>query len=111
MFLLFCVCSFSFYGLSDHLHLRSFPTRRSSDLMPSWSSTTMPSAVRHTSLSSPLAPRRRAGSRRSEEQTSELQSLTNLVCHLLLEKKKKSKVKIKLNHEQKNNIYKTSKHS
>src|SRR5258706_2424749 len=28
---------------------------------------------------------------RSEEHTSELQSLTNLVCRLLLEKKKKSK--------------------
>src|SRR5262249_61219982 len=30
------------------------------------------------------------GDRRSEEHTSELQSLTNLVCRLLLEKKKKS---------------------
>src|SRR5437016_9063718 len=30
---------------------------------------------------------------RSEEHTSELQSLTNLVCRLLLEKKKKQKVK------------------
>src|SRR5438093_6611329 len=30
------------------------------------------------------------GSKRSEEHTSELQSLTNLVCRLLLEKKKKS---------------------
>src|SRR5262249_61995844 len=30
---------------------------------------------------------------RSEEHTSELQSLTNLVCRLLLEKKKKKKVK------------------
>src|SRR5437016_9218555 len=29
--------------------------------------------------------------RRSEEHTSELQSLTNLVCRLLLEKKKKTK--------------------
>src|SRR5258706_6366980 len=29
---------------------------------------------------------------RSEEHTSELQSLTNLVCRLLLEKKKKSKI-------------------
>src|SRR5437016_438362 len=29
------------------------------------------------------------GTRRSEEHTSELQSLTNLVCRLLLEKKKK----------------------
>src|SRR5215213_11339039 len=36
-------------------------------------------------------PRRWSGqwSRRSEEHTSELQSLTNLVCRLLLEKKKK----------------------
>src|SRR5437016_10877650 len=31
---------------------------------------------------------------RSEEHTSELQSLTNLVCRLLLEKKKKHKKKI-----------------
>src|SRR5438046_6181271 len=30
-------------------------------------------------------------SKRSEEHTSELQSLTNLVCRLLLEKKKKTK--------------------
>ena len=29
---------------------------------------------------------------RSEEHTSELQSLTNLVCRLLLEKKKKPKI-------------------
>src|SRR5437016_11658126 len=32
---------------------------------------------------------------RSEEHTSELQSLTNLVCRLLLEKKKKKKKNIK----------------
>src|SRR5438093_5544461 len=32
---------------------------------------------------------------RSEEHTSELQSLTNLVCRLLLEKKKKNKKKSK----------------
>src|SRR5437016_10082256 len=32
-------------------------------------------------------------SKRSEEHTSELQSLTNLVCRLLLEKKKKKKQK------------------
>src|SRR5438046_8120624 len=35
-------------------------------------------------------PLRRAPRRRSEEHTSELQSLTNLVCRLLLEKKKGS---------------------
>src|SRR5437016_7502086 len=33
----------------------------------------------------------RDGMPRSEEHTSELQSLTNLVCRLLLEKKKKTK--------------------
>src|SRR5258706_15909096 len=33
---------------------------------------------------------------RSEEHTSELQSLTNLVCRLLLEKKKKKKWKRKI---------------
>src|SRR5262249_59987854 len=55
--------------------------------------------------SSPGAPRTRrrtvnrfpcwqpARRRRSEEHTSELQSLTNLVCRLLLEKKKKKKKK------------------
>src|SRR5262249_62322287 len=38
-----------------------------------------------------LAPPRRGQEARSEEHTSELQSLTNLVCRLLLEKKKKNK--------------------
>src|SRR5438093_10339003 len=37
--------------------------------------------------------------RRSEEHTSELQSLTNLVCRLLLEKKKKKKKTDKHNQE------------
>src|SRR5262249_59996026 len=36
---------------------------------------------------------------RSEEHTSELQSLTNLVCRLLLEKKKKKKRKINSNQQ------------
>src|SRR5438046_3608825 len=35
---------------------------------------------------------RRVAVWRSEEHTSELQSLTNLVCRLLLEKKKKTKI-------------------
>src|SRR5262249_59669314 len=38
--------------------------------------------------------------RRSEEHTSELQSLTNLVCRLLLEKKKTSKNRRKLKAKQ-----------
>src|SRR5258706_12153778 len=39
---------------------------------------------------------------RSEEHTSELQSLTNLVCRLLLEKKKRSKT---LQYQTRSNIY------
>src|SRR5438034_3247189 len=38
-------------------------------------------------------PRSRAIGRRSEEHTSELQSHSDLVCRLLLEKKKKKKTK------------------
>src|SRR5437016_6446418 len=39
----------------------------------------------------PLLPGEGGYVQRSEEHTSELQSLTNLVCRLLLEKKKKKK--------------------
>src|SRR5690242_20876866 len=77
---------FFFYSSSAHRDLHSFPTRRSSDL-----------AHRQDDRQ---APRRRGWSRaaagavgvrdqpRSEEHTSELQSHVNLVCRLLLEKKK-----------------------
>src|SRR5438093_5427631 len=41
--------------------------------------------------------------RRSEEHTSELQSLTNLVCRLLLEKKKKNNKKQKQTTKNKTN--------
>src|SRR5205814_7403814 len=44
----------------------------------------------------------RAGERRSEEHTSELQSLRHLVCRLLLEKKKKKKEKNKKKKNEKN---------
>src|SRR5688572_31260416 len=40
--------------------------------------------------------------RRSEEHTSELQSQSNLVCRLLLEKKKKNRNKIKYENQIKN---------
>src|SRR5258706_3626649 len=39
---------------------------------------------------------RDARAHRSEEHTSELQSLTNLVCRLLLEKKKKTSINARL---------------
>src|SRR5438874_11956120 len=84
--------SFSSNCSRDHQNLHSFPTRRSSDLQ---------SNSRRTSNRSPWsgspAPRgfatREANPRgaglRSEEHTSELQSRRDLVCRLLLEKKKK----------------------
>src|SRR5688572_31844777 len=52
-----------------------------------------PSVARPPTWRWPRAPRPRllpiGGMRRSEEHTSELQSQSNLVCRLLLEKKKK----------------------
>src|SRR5690606_41233960 len=95
--------------------LHSFPTRRSSDLHTSWvasaglsskpfrmvsprqrRNTSSPNTVACVnSLSFPLpvlvnTVGIRNGSKRSEEHTSELQSRENLVCRLLLEKKKKN---------------------
>src|SRR5258706_8690442 len=55
----------------------------------------MPIAVRVSIVALPICGSRnvffREAYSRSEEHTSELQSLTNLVCRLLLEKKKKKK--------------------
>src|SRR5438067_3551449 len=50
-----------------------------------------PRPLRHPGLRSALAP---DPDRRSEEHTSELQSRFDLVCRLLLEKKKKNKHKL-----------------
>src|SRR5688572_31201012 len=44
----------------------------------------------------PARPAERSGSPRSEEHTSELQSQSNLVCRLLLEKKKNNEIKRKV---------------
>src|SRR5690606_16895173 len=49
---------------------------------------------RESSPASVKDARKAAQAARSEEHTSELQSRENLVCRLLLEKKKKKKVKI-----------------
>src|SRR5438093_7876594 len=67
----------------------SFPTRRSSDLGDGslGHHRGRPGApVDEGDLSEEVAGKQ--SERRSEEHTSELQSLTNLVCRLLLEKKK-----------------------
>src|SRR5690606_41780565 len=90
----------------QHHALHSFPTRRSSDLHPgrlrapargTAALRTAPSLHSRQGTGSPR-PECSSGHgscalgsspRRSEEHTSELQSRENLVCRLLLEKKKK----------------------
>src|SRR5690349_24046799 len=102
-----CICSPLYHNSSDHiLYLNSFPTRRSSDLL---SKLNWASICDYHSLSDPnliynqflaayirgldkFFPQKRENffkiNRRSEEHTSELQSRRDLVCRLLLEKKK-----------------------
>src|SRR5438034_7633130 len=70
---------FFFEGAGHHRNLHSFPTRRSSDL----------SAPQAKALAtSPPTRMPPSAMTRSEEHTSELQSHSDLVCRLLLEKKK-----------------------
>src|SRR5262249_59375659 len=102
--LYFCFCFLSKRSPAPRA-LPSFPTRRSSDLeharpasVESGGAQLVIGAYRGQPIvgqppEERVAGRRRAplgaGQRsRSEEHTSELQSLTNLVCRLLLEKKK-----------------------
>src|SRR5437899_11843375 len=88
-----CASVFShlfFYCSGDHRDLHSFPTRRSSDLLPRGLEEAL--RVRDRRLlprATPLYSEEGAvaGVERSEEHTSELQSLRHLVCRLLLEKK------------------------
>src|SRR5205823_13394436 len=97
-----------FHSPRHHPDPHSFPTRRSSDLRtppsscpPSptrsgrsrwsaaWSSPIESGWCRRNSCRNNPSSRRRSRRRdRSEEHTSELQSLAYLVCRLLLEKKK-----------------------
>src|SRR5438093_2179710 len=98
-------CFFLFFSCSgDPRDLHSFPTRRSSDLRRVSATDQRTRGVERAARLGAWRRRRGAGGRRgarigrlrawtwtarSEEHTSELQSLTNLVCRLLLEKKKK----------------------
>src|SRR5699024_12289087 len=82
-----------FYCRAAHRALPSFPTRRSSDLSPRRprprSASRSATAGRRRPWRGGRAARRcGAPRRRSEEHTSELQSRFDLVCRLLLEKKK-----------------------
>src|SRR5207248_9361213 len=100
-----CETLFFFYRSCDHRHLHSFPTRRSSDLALYWMAERCcyvylgrgerkPAAVVDAlapvwtaALYPGVIPAGRDHAR-SEEHTSELQSPYDLVCRLLLEKKK-----------------------
>src|SRR5262249_60250527 len=91
-----------FYRYADPRALHSFPTRRSSDLSGRFARGRRAESGQRSALSSvrdrnirPIAHQHHQHASdaecppaRSEEHTSELQSLTNLVCRLLLEKKK-----------------------
>src|SRR5205807_5364307 len=100
------LCTYFFYYSPPRPHLLSFPTRRSSDLAllqqssgaaASLKQLISTAAVAHVQiypidvrgLEAPDGSDRSFGAR-SEEHTSELQSPCNLVCRLLLEKKKLS---------------------
>src|SRR5438034_11283192 len=88
---------FYFSSSADHRYLHSFPTRRSSDLQFHAQRVVLQrvaakiEAVHPGSMSKGPPPRSSSVSyaSRSEEHTSELQSHSDLVCRLLLEKKNK----------------------
>src|SRR5699024_12484164 len=75
---------FAFNSLRPPRHLHSFPTRRSSDL-----DSTTPWTSRRRGVAGLHLTRLVLDDGRSEEHTSELQSRFDLVCRLLLEKKKR----------------------
>src|SRR5438034_8144656 len=86
---------FLFHCYAHHRNLHSFPTRRSSDL-DLYAAFVRDAAVPQRFVDALVAvrelgvlPHHGDSSARSEEHTSELQSHSDLVCRLLLEKKKK----------------------
>src|SRR5215211_2872142 len=76
--------------------IESFEKKPANGKIPTSASDPTRNAVRVHGISSPMPPMRRMSCSpvRSEEHTSELQSHSDLVCRLLLEKKKKKKIHI-----------------
>src|SRR2546430_12134322 len=74
---------------------RSHPSTRSENLFDWYSSPRAPFRASRADYRRPI--RGGESSYRSEEHTSELQSQSNLVCRLLLEKKKKNNSRTRLN--------------
>src|SRR5206468_12903557 len=72
--------------------LHSFPTRRSSDLLRLRRGD--PDLSRRVAEPEPMVAGRGGRRDRSEEHTSELQSRSDLVCRLLLEKKKEPRAQL-----------------
>src|SRR5205814_9148997 len=101
-FLAIDIVHFFLYCHGDLRALHSFPTRRSSDLVrlplpreplrPRRRLRERPVPARHGPAAGARRGRPRSGPR-SEEHTSELQSLRHLVCRLLLEKKNEPETK------------------
>src|SRR5438045_8281721 len=92
--------AFSFSSSAHPSALHSFPTRRSSDLRvagPTDAKMRLRASVREYRARDAMTAATilicDCAIPRSEEHTSELQSLRHLVCRLLLEKKKKNKRK------------------
>src|SRR5436190_23968937 len=88
---------FFFHSHRHHRHLHSFPTRRSSDRAQPRGDLPEMRAVTGVAGEQDPAPfsgidQESAPECRSEEHTSELQSHSDLVCRLLLEKKKKKSI-------------------
>src|SRR5436309_11082686 len=94
-----------------HRDLHSFPTRRSSELaaydpLDPATSRPEPPAVRPAEGHPWCYDCRSAiAAQRSEEHTSELQSRENLVCRLLLEKKKPRISRSPVDHTKKDRIF------
>src|SRR5699024_12805794 len=96
---------YSFHRPGPHRTLPSFPTRRSSDLGPirigqgvefDYSTVHAVKTIREHGYEAIIINNNpETVSTRSEEHTSELQSRFDLVCRLLLEKKKKQLINTK----------------
>src|SRR5699024_12867659 len=84
----FSIFSFFSNRPSDHPDVHSFPTRRSSDPAPILPRPDQPFYASRLCPQVRHSRGRELGNPRSEEHTSELQSRFDLVCRLLLEKKK-----------------------
>src|SRR5262245_66126990 len=84
----FSVFEFFFFFFNDTAPTEIY-TLSLHDALPIWPRPSAPISMRSLRIRQPTP---RCESWRSEEHTSELQSLRHLVCRLLLEKKKKKKI-------------------